>query len=247
MITARFANRFCLVLLLCLTAPSLVNAGRALSITSGRGEPFVTPEHNGFYDLIVKHMFQRINIEAHTVLLPSERALINANTGINDGNIARIKGIEKKYRNLIMVPEKVIDFDFVAFSKNKQYKITDWQDLEPYNVAFINGWKVFEKKVTRYKSLVRTKDSAQLFKLLENNRADIVLYDLWSGVWWTRHNTSNIHYLTPPIASYQLYLYLNKKHEKLIPDLSKALQSMKQDGTYQKIYEQSLNSLLIKN
>lgn len=247
MITARLINAFFLVLLFYTAAPSLVNAERSLSITSGRGEPFVTSEHNGFYDLIVKNMFQRINIKANTVLLPSERSLINANAGINDGNIARIKGIEKKYKNLVRVPEKIIDFDFVAFTKNKQYKITNWRDLEPYNVAFINGWKVFEKKVTHYKSLVRTRDSAQLFKLLKNNRADIVLYDLWSGVWWAKQNTSKTHYLMPPIASYQLYLYVNKKHEKLVPSLTQALQSMKQDGTYQKIYDQSLSRLLNKN
>lgn len=247
MIKASLGYRFFLALPFCLAASFSLNAATELTITSGRGEPFVNSAHNGFYDLIVKNMFQRINVEAKTVLLPSERSLINANTGVNDGNIARIKGIEKKYKNLVMVPEKIIDFDFVAFTKNKQYRIKDWQDLAPYNVAFINGWKVFEKKVTHYKSLVRTRDSAQLFKLLKNDRTDIVLYDLWSGVWWISQDNSKIHYLMPPIASYQLYLYLNKKHEKLMPGLTRALQAMKQDGTYQKIYEQTLNRLLNKN
>jgi len=233
------------VLLLGFFSTSVVCAETTLSITSGRGEPFVNTEHNGFYDLIVKNMFQRINVDAKTVLLPSERSLINANAGINDGNIARIKGLEKKYKNLRMVPGKIIDFNFVVFTKNKNHKIKNWDDLEPYNVAFINGWKVFEKKVSRYKSLVKTRDSQQLFKLLKKDRIDIALYDQWSGVWWTRNNNSQkIHYLLPPIASYQLYLYLNKKHEKLVPQLSQALQSMKDDGTYQRIYDQTLNRLV---
>ncbi len=103
------------VVLFCTLTPLLSYADTVLTITSGRSEPFVTPEKNGFYDLIVKNMFQRTGIKAETVLLPSERSLINANTGVDDGNIARIKGIEKKYKNLIMVPEKIIDFDFVAF------------------------------------------------------------------------------------------------------------------------------------
>lgn len=244
MLSARLVNRLLLAFLLCFFSPSILYADKVLTITSGRGEPFVNAEHDGFYDLIVKNMFQRINIEAKTVLLPSERSLINANTGVNDGNIARIEGLEKKYRNLVMVPGKIINFDFVAFTKNKRLKIQRWQDLEPYNVAFINGWKVFEKKVTYYKSLVRTRDSAQLFNLLKKDRIDIALYDLWSGVWRVKQNTSQIYYLLPPIASYQLYLYINKKHENLVPQLSAALQSMKDDGTYQKIYDQTLNKLI---
>ncbi|NOZ11224.1 MAG: amino acid ABC transporter substrate-binding protein [Gammaproteobacteria bacterium] len=242
--TNKFLETFCSLLLVFSFTPFPIYADTPLSITSGRGEPFVNPDHNGFYDLIVKNMFQRVGVEAKTILLPSERALINANTGIDDGNIARIKGIEKKYPNLVMVPEKIIDFDFVAFTINKQFKIKYWEDLEPYNVTFINGWKVFEKKVKRYKSLVRVKDAEQLFGLLDNNRADVVLYDRWSGLWCLKQNPGKKYYLQAPIASFELYLYINKMHKNLVPKLSRALREMKIDGTYKKIYGQSLNSLL---
>lgn len=218
-------------------------ADTPLSITSGRGEPFVSPDGSGFYDQVVKNMFHRINVEARTILLPSERSLINANTGVDDGNIARIKGIEKKYSNLVRVPEKIIDFDFVVFSRNVRFDVTGWESLKPYNIAFINGWKAFEKKVKQYKSLIRVKDTDQLFSLLNSNRTDIVLYDRWSGLWWLKQHPGDIYYLQPPIASVELYLYLHKKHTQLVPKLARALQDMKQDGTYQKIYQQSLGQL----
>jgi len=226
MLSGRFVIPFSSLLLICLFLFLLENANAALTITSGRGEPFVNAKQTGFYDLIVKNMFQRVGVEVRTVTLPSERSLINANTGVDDGNIARIKGIEKKYKNLLMVPGKIIDFDFVAFTKNRQFEVVGWEGLKPYNVAFINGWKAFEKKVKHY------------------NRVDIVLYDLWSGVWWTRQHADDIHYLQPPIASYELYLYINKKHKKLLSGLSRALRSMKEDGTYQRIYDETLNKLL---
>ncbi|HEC13860.1 MAG TPA: transporter substrate-binding domain-containing protein [Acidiferrobacteraceae bacterium] len=242
--THKFLINFYSLLLIFTFIPFSAYADALLSITSGRNEPFVNPDHSGFYDLIVKNMFQRIGIEAKTVLLPSERSLINANTGVDDGNIARIKGIEKKYSNLIMVPEKVIVFDFVAFARNKQLRVKDWKDLEPYNVTFINGWKIFEKKVKYYKSLVRARDPEQLFGLLNNNRVDIALYDRWSGLWWLKQKPEKKYYLQPPIASFDLYLYINKKHKDLVPGLSRALKAMKTDGTYKQIYDQSLNSLL---
>lgn len=231
-------------LLFCLLLPSVVSAASPITINSGRGEPFVSARHNGFYDLIVRQMFARIGLRAKTIELPSERSLINANTGIDDGNIARIKGISKKYKNLLMVPGKIIDFDFVVFSKNRKLKITNWKSLKPYNVAFINGWKLFEKKVTYYRTLLKPRDSTQLFELLKYNRVDIALYDMWSGLWWIKQNNSQIKYLSPPIATFELYMYIHKKHKKLIPGLAQALAVMKKDGTYQAIFNKTLGKLL---
>ncbi len=241
--TSKFFGKRCF-LIICAFLPLVINADTSISITSGRGAPFVKPDQSGFYDLIVINMFKRAGLRAKTVLLPSERSLINANTGIDDGNIARIKGLEKKYPNLVMVPGKVIDFDFVVFTKSKNFKVKDWRSLKPYNIAFINGWKYFEKKARYYKSLTRVKSSTQLFNLLNNNRADIALYDLWSGLWWLRRNTADIHFLLPPIASVKLYLYVNKKYKKLVPMLSRALAEMKKDGTYKLIYDKTLSRLL---
>ncbi len=232
-------------LLFVIFVPSPLYADSPLLITSGRGEPFVKPDNTGFYDLIVKTMFNRVGVNAKTILLPSERSLLSANTGIDDGNIARIKGIEKKYKNLVMVPEKIIDFEFVVFTRNNTIQANNWDDLRSYNVAFITGWKFFEKRVKAYISLVKVKDSTQLFGLLNHDRVDIALYDLWSGLWQVKHfQDSGVLYLKPPLARVKLYLYLNKKHRQLVPGLAKALKAMKQDGTYSLIYNQSLNVLL---
>ncbi len=219
---------------------TVVHAEDEITITSGRDAPFVTAEGDGFYDLIVKEIFQRVGIKAKTVLLPAERSLVNANSGIDDGNIARIKGLEKKYTDLRMVPGKIIDFDFLVFTKDKQFTVDGWKSLKPYNVAYINGWKLFEKKVTHYRSLTKAQDSAQLFGLLENDRADVVLFDRWSGIMWLKQHPVNIRFLQPPLASMELFLYVNKKHQRLVPQLADALQSMKLDGTYIKIYDRTL-------
>ncbi|WP_198265724.1 substrate-binding periplasmic protein [sulfur-oxidizing endosymbiont of Gigantopelta aegis] len=209
--------------------------------SSGKADPFVTTAHDGFYDLILKEMFQRIGLSAKAELQPSERSLINANSGINDGNVARIIGLEKKYKNLIRVPEKMVDYEFVAFTKNKNITIKNWDSLEAYNIAYITGWKIFEKNVKHYKSLVRTQNIEQLFQLLEKNRIDIALYDRWSGAWKVKQLKSDIFHLQPPIVSKKMYLYVHKKHKALIPSLTKSLQSMKEDGTYQQIFKKTLH------
>ena len=42
-------------------------------------------------------------------------------------------------------------------------------------------------------------------------------------------------FLLRPLKDVDMYLYLNKKHEAVVPRLAKALRDMKVDGTYNKI------------
>jgi polar amino acid transport system substrate-binding protein len=41
--------------------------------------------------------------------------------------------------------------------------------------------------------------------------------------------------LSPALKDVDMYLYLHKKHEALVPRLAKALRDMKADGTYNRI------------
>jgi len=211
-----------------------------LTINTDRDNPYVTPSHNGFYDLLVREMFKRININAHVVLLPSARALINANKGIDDGDIARIKGIEKKFPNLVRVPEKIIDFSLMAFTHDPAIKITGWASLKNYNIAYINGWLILHDKVRQYRSLEMATSTDQLFSLLNNRHIDIAIYNRVGGLWWLKNHKNTVYMQTPALASTQLYLYLNKKHQDLVQPLAKALMEIKRDGSYKHIYEKTL-------
>ena len=41
--------------------------------------------------------------------------------------------------------------------------------------------------------------------------------------------------LSPSLKDVDMYLYLNKKHQALVPRLSQALRELKTDGTYNRI------------
>lgn len=82
------------------------------------GPPLSTSEGSSFYDLVLKEAFDRGGYEIKIIQLAAERSLTNANEGIIDGDFVRISGLEKVYPNLVRVPEKITDFEFVAFSKH---------------------------------------------------------------------------------------------------------------------------------
>lgn len=206
--------------------------------------PFSGVSGTGFSDLILKEAFRRAGISIDIVELPGERSLANVSEGITDGDFVRIAGLEKMYPNLVMVPEKIIDFEFVGFSKNKDIVTSDWEALQPYDVAVVRGWKILEENITGTRSLAKMKDQWLLFTLLEKNRVDIVVHSRYEGyVILKRLGITDIYALEPPLAIREMYLYLNRKHRALVPVIARHLREMKRDGTFRKIGVETLTPL----
>ncbi len=109
-------------ILLSLAISTNVLASDKMVIGTGLKPPLVSSETApGFLDTLAKEVFHRLGIELEVIILPAERALINANNGIEDGNLLRIKGLEKQYPNLIRVPEKMMNSEFVAMPSSPSF------------------------------------------------------------------------------------------------------------------------------
>lgn len=186
-------------------------------------------------------MFRRIGVVAIAEhYQASARANINANDGIDDGVAMRVKGLEKDFPNLIRIEEKVIDNDFVAYSISESFATSGFDSLRPYQVAYITGWKVFEDAVLPGTAVTRTQNAEQLFSLLANGRADVVLFERWQGSHLVRERKLPARALEPPLVRTEMFMYLHKKHAMLVGPAAKALQAMKADGSYQRIVARTL-------
>jgi polar amino acid transport system substrate-binding protein len=233
-------SRRALWLLLGLLVALPLNA-EPLRLNSGVGAPYFLPDKTGFLDLIVPEVFRRIGVEAEAVRYSaSERAMINANNGIDDGVAMRIKGLEKDYPNLVRVEEKLIDNEFVGYASRVRFATTGFDVLRNYHVAYIIGWKVFEPVLPAGDSVTLAKDAAQLFSLLEHDRADVILFERWQGAHILRERGIKAHLLWPPLVSTEMFMYLHAKHAHLAEPAARALRAMKADGTYQRIAAQTL-------
>lgn len=79
------------------------------------------------------------------------------------------------------MPEKVLDNEFVAYTKRTDVRIRSWADLQPYAVAYATGWRIFDLNVKGVKEITNTSSIVDLFPLLEKGRADVILMDRWQG------------------------------------------------------------------
>jgi len=235
-----FVVRACL--LLALSSPAA--AGDALVLNTGVRAPYTQPDRSGFLDRLVVELFQRVGLKAEVqVYEASERAMQNANTGIDDGIALRIRGLEAQYPNLVRVPEKVIDNDFVAYSRRDRFPTRGWDSLAPYHVAHIIGWKVFENNLGGRKDITLVRNAEQLFELLRQDRADVILDERLQGLWWARHMGLDARPLEPPLATQEMFIYLHQKHAPLVDKVAAALAAMKKDGSYRRIFDQTLAPL----
>jgi polar amino acid transport system substrate-binding protein len=64
--------------------------------------------------------------------------------------------------------------------------------------------------------------------------------DRWQGQWIVRQNGYKVRLIEPPLARFEMFMYVNVKHAALVPRVTQALVDMKADGTWQRIYDRCL-------
>jgi polar amino acid transport system substrate-binding protein len=229
------------VVLLLWAVSGVAAAERPVLVLNDTNEPpYTTPAGDGFIDIVAGEAFRRAGVELRLIKLPAERGLLNADAGIDDGDLVRIAGLEKQYPNLVRVPEKLIDWQFTAFSKDRAVT-ADWPAIRRLGVGHIKGWKIFEQAVAGAARVTTTDDAEQLFRLLERGRIDVALYERGLGVALARQlGFPAVQPLSPPLATRAMFIYLHRRHAGLAPKIAAALRDLKREGFYARAWRDKL-------
>jgi len=174
--------------------------------------------------------YARAGLQVEARFLPLEESLMQSNEGITDGELARIKDINKLYPNLLRVPVSIMSVQAVAFSKNKKLKIKQWSDLKAYRFTVVKGAKFIEIATKAYnKSYVHTFKEA--FKNLENDKTDIIVIPKKAAIRLILQKEFNdIAPVSGTLQELKLYHFVHKKNAHLIPIITPILQQMKDSG-----------------
>ncbi|BCS90017.1 ABC transporter substrate-binding protein [Pseudodesulfovibrio sediminis] len=232
------------LIVLCWSAVICPVAGAAepLRFTTSIKPPFSTVDKTGFFDVLISELSQRIHTTIEIVRVPPARALVMVNEGLSDGELPRIAGLQEEFENLILVEEKLLDYTFVGFTW-KEMEVDKWEDLAGKNVGYLIGWRIFEHNVPETEQVYKLRMPKLLFEMLNAKRIDVALYERYAG-WEILKGGAplpEIHELPKPLAVKGMYLYMNKKNAHLVPAVTRALREMKEDGTYQRIFDATLH------
>ncbi len=207
-----------------------------LEMNNPTDPPYTTNSGDGFLDVVASEVFRRAGLQLKLTRLPAERALINANEGLLDGDISRIAGLEQVYTNLVRVPEPIYTMDFVALLRSNAMDNASWAKLKLLSVAHIKGWKIFEQNLPAGTNDIAVTSPDQLFEMLKRDRVDVVLYSRWMGLAMASTlGVQGVHVAEPPLAQRDMFIYFNKKHENLVAPVAAALRTIKREGLYKKV------------
>ncbi len=227
-----------IAVLLCLASQASALSA-PLVLNTSYFPPINSPDKSGFLDLLYQELFARLGIAFEIQMLPAERALQNANAGIDDGDTCRIAGLQATYPNLVHTTEPVLGYQMAVFSREEKFPVSGPESLEPYALGIVTGWKILERTTRQHPSRTMVDSADQLFWMLDQGRVDIALIERLVGMEAVnRLGIKGGRILSPPFLTGDWFLYLHKKHQALIPRIDAELRKMKQDGAYERIRQQ---------
>lgn len=243
---------------LCAAAVGSCLAGRALAqeqensptkktlwISASNAPPYTTPTKDGFEDRLIREVFRRLDIDVRIYDVPSERGLTQLNEGHDDGTLARNPGMSARYPNMVQFSEKALDREYLAYTKRTDLKVNGWNSLAGYKIGIVKGWKILEQNITSAGELISLRDGAQLFRVLDENRIDLAVFNRWGGLYLLRElGIKDVRALEPPLARREVFFYLHQRHADLAVRASEILREIKQDGTYQGLVDEILTPLM---
>lgn len=200
--------------------------------------PLSNATGTGILDRLVIEMFRRVGLAACIEPQTCERSVRNADSGVIDGDVLRIPAmIPQHFPNLVAVPEVLYALPMSGFTTRADLRVRDFGDLAPLRVGYILGWKILEDQV-RAAGTLRVRGPEELFPLLAQEKADLVIYERITGLHLAREmGLADVRALDPPLLVSQQHLMLHRRHQHLVEPLAAALRALKADGTYAAIFK----------
>lgn len=139
---------FLLILILCAPVISSANSrpdSLRLAYFLPKGDPSTE-----WYSLVFHEALSRVDIKFELVFLPLKRASVYVNAGKYDGEVTRVYSYSDKYQNLVRVEEHLSKLVFVAYSRDPNLKVTNWEDFKDLDlkVGYIHGSKKATTQLT---------------------------------------------------------------------------------------------------
>jgi len=192
--------------------------------------------------LVLEEAYQKLGYSVKVERAPNERALITANSGKTDGDVSRIKGLNKKYKNLIAVPIAINFLEGYVFAKDKALNLENWNSLKTQRVVCVRGIKFVEKNLKKRKiDCTVVGRFKQALKLISMGRMDVTIFPRIVGINAIRQfGINDVGPVGKPLKKIPLFHYLHHKNKALVPKLKVIFHSMQENGRFKAIRDKYL-------
>ncbi|WED24616.1 transporter substrate-binding domain-containing protein [Vibrio sp. JC009] len=187
---------------------------------------------------VLKRAYQLAGVPVVFTDIPHRRSVLYVNGGRADAEAFRVKGIEKKFHNLVMVDVPLrTDLMHLYVKRDKVFNLDGFESIpKDYTVSYRRG-VLFAEYALNAQQLNTNQftSSDQVAMHLESGRSDAVILGHIGDELFEMLGAINVVRLEPAIHKTVLYHYVHKKHIKLLPLLTEALKQMHENGEIEEI------------
>lgn len=197
-------------------------------------------------EVIVREAYRRLGIEVIIKKYPGERALRLADAGRVTGDVQRIDGLSKKYRNLIQIKPPINFIEAAAFAHGSGIFVDGWNSLRPYRIGLIRGIKFAEQNTQGMKTYAAG-DYTGLFRMLNDKRIDLAISPRLNGRYQIELlGIDGVTELRPAVDHFDLYHYVHMSRADLAAKLSVVFSEMAAAGQLDAIRKHVITVLLAR-
>lgn len=214
---------------------------------------FVThtrPPVSDFLREILQEAFRYHHKEITLEEMPGKRAIMMVNEGIADGDPSRVKNFREisndDTSNYVIVDEPIVHLELAMLTlKDTPVAEVSWASVNQGNASYLRGSKRIRDNIEEHnRNPVDKLD--HLFRMVELKMSrSAILFRSQAKLAFLENpelkNSLVIH--DKPLASFNMYVYLNKRHSDFVPKLKGSLERLKTDGTFQRIADKHLVSM----
>lgn len=216
-----------------------VSAGEQIFLMSASHLPGISqPDGEGSADHVVAEVFRRIGVEFETVYLPDKRAKEMLIQGQVDGYLTGTPSFRALAPNAIMVPEPFMTVDFVAISRDSAIRLSGWDELSNFSVAYLRGHDYFNRHVTNTDDrIVLLNDYVALKNYFKRRTVDrggvsfVLMARAIAVAIFGEELGQSVFIVNPPLGSMSRHIFVHDRHRDLVPRLDRAIREMHRDVT----------------
>jgi ABC-type amino acid transport substrate-binding protein len=188
---------------------------------------------------ILEIVYRRLDIDVEFVDMPAKRALAESSQGHVDGEVQRVLDVGREYPSLLAVQPSINYIEPAAFSKRLDFRVAGWISIAPYSIGIVRGVGSSERGTQGMARVAAVNSMDQLMEMLANDRIEIAVCDLFSGLLVVRrhHLETVVRPLLPVLQHIPLYHFLNERHRDLVGRVGKVIDEMVANGELDRLRE----------
>lgn len=189
---------------------------------------------------ILKTVYARLNVPMELKDMPAKRALAESSAGRIDGEVQRVLDVGNEYPSLLAVRPPINFIEpsaFVKSSRKAKSMAGGWASIRDLKIGIVRGVGSSERGTAGMPRVTPIDTLDQAMQMLEADRIDVVVSDLFSGLVSVRKLglQETIVALSPPFEKIYIYHFLHEKHAAFVPEVGKVIENMASTGELERL------------